>query len=141
MHFLMASAQEKIIPTMTISESLEHKEEAILFVIDHFFEAMKNGDSATVHSFFHPAVRLMSTFTKDGNPVLVEKQISEFLLELGTPHEKVWDERIDEINIQIDENLASVWMDYVFYYGEKLHHCGIIHFNYFILKKDGKSFK
>ena len=126
-HFLSLFAQEDNIS----SGSIEEKKKEVSSVINKFFAAMKDGDSAIVHSLFHPAARLMSAFSKEGSPVLVEETINEFLKKLGTPHEKVWDERIHNLDIQINENLASAWMDYSFYLGDKLHHCGVNSFQLF----------
>jgi hypothetical protein len=51
--------------------------------------------------------------------------VDEFVTAVGQPHEKVWDERIWDVEIQIDGPLASAWVPYVFYHGETLSHCGV----------------
>ena len=48
-----------------------------------------------------------------------------FLLQLETPHKEVWDERIVDYKIEIDENLAQVWAPYEFYLDDKFSHCGV----------------
>ena len=44
---------------------------------------------------------------------------------MGTPHDEVWDERIWDVVIHIDDNLASAWMNYAFILGDTLSHCGV----------------
>ncbi len=41
---------------------------------------------------------------------------------------EVWDERIWDLNIQVDDHLASAWMKYAFFRGSAFSHCGINHF-------------
>lgn len=94
--------------------------------IDQLFTGMKNGDSTMVAEVFHPDIQMMSTFTdKEGNPKSHKGSAAEFKNAVGTPHDQVWDERISNVQIQIDGNLAQVWMDYSFYLDEKLSHCGV----------------
>jgi hypothetical protein len=49
----------------------------------------------------------------------------EFKNAVGTPHEDIWDERISNVKIQLDGNLAQVWMNYSFYLNDKFSHCGV----------------
>jgi hypothetical protein len=48
-----------------------------------------------------------------------------FVSAVGTPHDEVWDERVGEIRIRVDNGLATAWMDYTFYLGETRSHCGV----------------
>ncbi|NRA10722.1 MAG: hypothetical protein HRT57_02055, partial [Crocinitomicaceae bacterium] len=64
--------------------------------------------------------------------------LDEFITAVGTPHDKVWDERISNVIIHRDENLAQVWMDYSFYLGDKFLHCGVNSFQLISTKKGWK---
>jgi hypothetical protein len=50
----------------------------------------------------------------------------------------VWDERIGEVEIKIDDNLATAWMNYAFYVGDTFSHCGV---NAFQLAKGEAGWK
>ena len=51
----------------------------------------------------------------------------EFIEAVGKPKEsgKEWNELIKNLQVEIDENLAQVWMDYSFYLGLEYSHCGV----------------
>ena len=41
------------------------------------------------------------------------------------PHDQVWNEQIWEVTILVDGRLATAWMEYVFFLGDTLSHCGV----------------
>ncbi len=95
-------------------------------VINSLVDGMRDGDSAKVHTTFHNKVRMYTSYkSKTGEQKLEEGKLSHFLKAVGTPHESVWDERIWNTIIQIDDDLAQVWTDYTFYIGDKFSHCGV----------------
>ena len=73
----------------------------------------------------------MSAAVRDGQPVLVETDIAQFVQAVGMPRAEVWDERIANLVIQVDDNLATAWMDYSFYLGPSFSHCGVNAFQLF----------
>ncbi|RLD85753.1 MAG: hypothetical protein DRJ07_02415 [Bacteroidetes bacterium] len=76
---------------------------------------------------------------KIGEQKLEEGKLSHFLNAVGSPHENIWDERISNIRILIDDGLAQVWTDYVFYIGDKFSHCGVDSFQ--LVKDKNKKWK
>lgn len=44
---------------------------------------------------------------------------------LGLKKIPEYEEKIDNIVVQVNENMASVWMDFWFYLGDSLSHCGV----------------
>ena len=94
--------------------------------IDKLFEGMKTGDSTRVGSVFSADTRMISTyFSREGELKSQEGSLQEFKMAIGAQHKEVWDERISNVVIQIDDLLAQVWMDYSFYLDDKLLHCGV----------------
>jgi len=106
-------------------------EEAIRSVVQHLFDGMRAGDSAAVRSTLDDSARLVSTGTRDGEPVMHSGSIDSFVEAVGQPHDEVWDERLWDIEIRIDDALATVWTQYAFYVGPKLSHCGVDAFQLF----------
>lgn len=101
----------------------------VMAVVKRLFDGMRAGDSAMVRSVFHPQVRMLTAATRQGKPVLdIETGADGFVKAVGAPKAQAWDERIWNEKVQVDGALASVWVDYAFYLGEKFSHCGIDHF-------------
>ena len=99
---------------------------AIARVVHELFDGMRAGDSAMVRRVFHPRVRLLTSFRRDGQPMLaVEEDIEGFVTAVGTPHEDVWDERIWGLLIRTDGDFGMAWMNYAFYAGSTFSHCGV----------------
>lgn len=95
-------------------------------LIINLFDGMREGDSAKVSSTFHKDVKMYTSFTdKEGQLVLKEGKLNSFLNAIGTPHDKIWDEKIWGTKVLIDGGIAQVWTDYAFYVGEEFSHCGV----------------
>lgn len=107
-------------------EAQNSEEIAVKKVIDDLFEGMRAGDSTLVSSLFHAKVRMLTSHqTESGDPVLKEGSLNGFLNAIGTPHPNVWNEKIWNTEIRIDDDLAQVWTDYAFYVDEDFSHCGV----------------
>ncbi len=114
-------------------------EEAVRAVIDRLFDGMRAGDAAMVASTFDPTARLATTFTaQDGAPMLRESEVADFVKAVGAPHDEVWDEKIWNVVIHTEDNLASAWMNYAFFAGERFSHCGV---NSFVLARRPEGWK
>ena len=111
-----------LLSTAAMAQSPEDEVQA---VIERMFDGMRAGDSTMVRSVFHPEARLMTTFTRDGKPMVHGGNIDGFVEAVGQPHDQVWDERISDVEIRIDDNLATAWMKYAFYLGDTFSHCGV----------------
>lgn len=106
---------------------LSTPEREVQDVVDSLFLGMRIGDSSIVSNVFHADIRMMTSYISDsGNESKLHiGTLEEFITAVGTPHDKVWDERISNVVIQIDDNLAQVWMDYKFYLDDTFLHCGV----------------
>lgn len=94
-------------------------------VIDQLFEGMRLGDSTLVREVFHADAQAYTTYEKNEEFRLHKGSVEEFIKAVGASHEEVWDERISNVVIQIDDGLAQVWMDYAFYLGDEFSHKGV----------------
>lgn len=112
---------------MAQEQSMETSaEKEVEAVINTMFKGMHEGDSAMIHSVMGADVRMETTATnKEGEPVLFQGSLERFLSAVGTPHDEIWDERVSGLKIMVDDNLATAWMDYSFYAGDKFSHCGV----------------
>ncbi len=103
--------------------SAQSPEDDVRAVIDKLFDGMRAGDSTMVRSVFYEGAlmgRALDQGLRTGTGTT-----KGFLNAIGTPHDEVWDERIWDVKIHVDQRLASVWMEFAFYLDDTLHHCGV----------------
>lgn len=129
-----------------LSGSLNHSiyaqskdKEAVKKTIEMLFDGMRASDSSMVAAAFSKDA-LMKTVTQNnkGETVVQTGDLQEFLNAVGTPKDKVWDEKIKNYDINIDGNLATVWTPYEFWTGQDFSHCGV---NSFQMVKSGGEWK
>lgn len=109
-------------------------------VVKRLFDGMRAGDSTMIRSVFHPQARMISASVREGKPVVrIDPSVDGFVKAVGTPRPQVLDERIWGEKVEIDGPLASVWVDYALYVGERFSHCGIDHF--LLVKNDAGEWK
>ncbi len=110
----------------TISSVPDTTSSSVEKVVNIFFQSMRDSDSASLRSVLHEDLRLMTSFTdRSGNSRLHQDSVKQFIDAVGKAKEDLWDERISNLKIEIDGNLAQVWMDYSFYLNEEFSHCGV----------------
>lgn len=106
----------------TDSSDLRSVERAILTL----FDGMRKADTTMIHSVIHDEMTLSTVVTlPDGRIKLRTSPTSSFLQAVSASGNPVWDERISDLNIQIDGGLATAWMTYHFYRGTEFSHCGV----------------
>lgn len=112
-------------------------EEQVKAVITELFDGYRIGDSLRVkNTFTEMAVLQTAYFDKAANSQLSDPMpISTFTSYIGGGLSKVHDERIWDMKIQIDNNLASAWTRYAFYLDGTFLHCGAE--NFLLIKKNG----
>lgn len=98
---------------------------AVRAVIDGLFDAMRAGDGDAVENLFLETATLNSIGEREGTPFMRTSQASDFVGAVGSPHDEVWDERIWDVEINVDGRMASAWVPYAFYLGESFSHCGV----------------
>jgi len=111
------------------------KDKAVKQVVDDFFVAMEAKDTLALDALMHPNCMLYSTkYDKEGkvkNEVLYKAALLGFMKRAIEKKYK-YDEKLWSYDIQIDENIATVWTEYTMFIGDnldKLSHCGTNIFN------------
>lgn len=112
------------------------EKEAIMNVVNQVFDAMRTNDSTLLKSCF---VQSPNTFTvfknQEGQTNLATGSFQRFINAVGQPKDQVWNEPIWNEKVEIDGDLASVWVDYAFYVDEQFSHCGVDAFH--LVRLDG----
>ncbi len=107
------------------SAQTDTEEAAVLATVDALFDAMRAADSTALRATLHPQATLYRVGTNQaGEFGLHRTPIDAFVRAVGTPHPEVYDERLGEAEVRIDDALATVWVPYAFYLGDTFSHCG-----------------
>lgn len=99
-------------------------EDDVLEVVTRLFDGMRAADTTAMRSTFHPDVRLVSTGTREGQPVAMVVPVEQWLEGVAGAGE-VLDERLYDPQVRIDGNLATVWTFYTLHVGDRFSHCGV----------------
>ena len=101
-----------LICTLSLSTQLQAQDEeaAVKAVIETLFDSMREADSAKLHTVFIDEVVMQTIIPKRGVMSINEGSLAGFLRGVGTPHEKVYDERILDYQIKTDKaSIPKPW--------------------------------
>jgi hypothetical protein len=121
------------LPIFSFAQNDKAEKEAVIAVIKQMFDGMRKGDSTMVRTAFASQVRMQTIFmNKEGKPAIrAEDSVDGFVKTVGSPHPEIFDERIKDYEVKIDDRMAAVWTPYEFYLGSKFSHCGVNSFQLF----------
>lgn len=101
-------------------------EQEVRAIVTRMFDAMRARDTAAFRAIFDSGARLVATSVRNGVPEISVTPIGEFIGIIGTAAPgQLLDERIQNTEVKVSDNLAVVWTDYKFYVGERFSHCGV----------------
>lgn len=120
-------------PLSAQAQSPDH--DAAYAVVTKLFDGMRTRDTASMRAAFIPTA-LLQTVTPSS---VGGNEISAWINSVATaPAGLVLDERLANPVIQVSGDLASVWVDYWFFAGERFSHCGV---DAFVLARQGGTWK
>lgn len=124
-----------VITTSMNSQEENTEKELIKKSVETFFEGFHNQDSLKMKSMTYGNIKLLSIGkSKDGLYKLDKNDFSDFLKSIvSIPEHIKFKEKLSQYNIQLDEGMAHVWVNYIFYINNEISHCGV---NSFQLYKD-----
>ncbi|MCB0687005.1 MAG: nuclear transport factor 2 family protein [Saprospiraceae bacterium] len=105
-----------------------YDDNAIAGIVQQLFTAMNQSDGNKIKSLFAPEGRLTSTDEKGQINTTTVDQFSQMI---SKAVKGSLEERVTSMDINIDDNLATVWAEYDFYYNRQLQHCGVDAFQLF----------
>lgn len=97
----------------------------VIGVIDTFFDGFARQDSLQMASVMEPGARLVvTTQASDGPPIIrpipMERFIPLVANRKGAPiEETIWNRQVE-----VTDNLATVWVHYNLWVGDTIDHCG-----------------
>lgn len=118
--------------TSAAAQSADH--DAAYAVVTTLFDGMRTRDTSAMRAAFAAGASLQSV---GANGQVRTDPIDGWIGSVaGAPAGLVLDERLGTPVVQVSGNLATVWVEYWFYAGERFSHCG---FDAFVLAKtDGR---
>jgi hypothetical protein len=109
-------------PAFSAAQAQSPDREAAYAVITKLFDAMRVRDTATMRASFVPNAS-MQMLRPDG---VRFDSIGGWIASVGrAPAALVLDERLANPVVQVSGDLASVWVDYWFFAGDRFSHCGV----------------
>jgi hypothetical protein len=124
-HSLLASLLLAAILAATPDSALAQTPESeVRAVIDRMFQGLRDQDTTVMRATFHPDFRLAITTSRDGQPVIRQVSGDAFLTSIANATARL-DEQISDVEIRVDDNLATVWNRYVFCVNGVADHCGV----------------
>jgi hypothetical protein len=119
--------------------SAQTDEQDVMNTIDDLFLAMEMNDSILASSLFTSDAKLFTVYEgANGITQLRSQSYTRLTSAFASVKEITWHEPIWNERIQVADGLASVWVDYAFYIGNQLSHCGVDAFH---LVKIGNQWK
>ena len=119
--FLLCCALVLAVPTSALSaQSADH--DAAYAVITRLFDGMRARDTASMRAAFAPGASLTSVSASGVRNDAIDAWIASVA---SAPAGLVLDERLGARVVQVSGDLASVWVDYWFFAGERFSHCGV----------------
>lgn len=119
--------------------SQDSEEKLVEETVNQLFDGMKKSNGNIVKNLFHSDASLSSIYTdKEGNTIKKNEELDGFITAISTPHAEMWDERISNLTVEIDENLAIAWMDYSFFIDSNFSHCGVNSFQLIKIENEWK---
>lgn len=122
------------------SQSSESDSVAIMAIIENVFDGMRESDITKMAPHFHEEAKMQSlTVSTEGNKVSKLNGPEAWLNAVANNTSgKVWNEQVNNIKIISDGAVATAWMDYTFYLGDQLSHCGINSFQFIKMNEKWK---
>lgn len=101
--------------------ALMHDEHEVRAAVEQIFEGMRTANPDLVRAVFAEGARFAGV---DDAGVVTVQSVEGWLTAIGNS-ERRWDERVYDVEVQVDGFMASVWAPYTFYLDGAVRHCGI----------------
>lgn len=108
----------------TASASAQDADAAVRATITQLFDGMRAKDTTAIRATLHPEARLMTAAASNGQRMVVESPLDQFLATVAGAPVDLDEQLSDDYPVLIDDGLAVAWTPYRFYAGGQFSHCG-----------------
>lgn len=95
-----------------------------LAAVERMFEGMRTADSAMVRSVFAAGARFAMIDPRGASATIRFDSVGGWIAAIAGSNRR-WDERIYDVQVRVDSNIAQVWAPYTFYLDGQVRHCGV----------------
>lgn len=131
--FLAFAAMALLAPAAVQAQTPDH--DAAYAVVTKLFDGMRVRDTASMRAAFADGARLQSVGVAGIRNDAIDTWINSVA---SAAPGLVLDERLGDPIVQLSGDLASVWVPYWFFAGERFSHCGV---DAFVLARQGGAWK
>ena len=124
-----------LVGAAAISQTPEKEVEKVIYDI---FDGMREGDTSKIASHFLPDATMKSLSYREGVSIMGNGSLEGWLNGIMKSQGTVLDERLWDMEVRVDANLAQAWTYYALYVNDEYHHCGVDAFQLF---HDGIAWK
>jgi hypothetical protein len=120
------------------SNAQKSEAENVKETIIAFFDAFHKQDTTALKSMAKGNIKMQSiSLNEDGQTILSETDYFQFVQNIASiPKDITFEEKLLDVSIKVDGNMANAWISYEFWYQEELSHCGVNSFQ--LIKEDNK---
>lgn len=108
-----------------MAQELPPGEREVLRVVEQLFDGMRARDTTRMRAALHPEARMVSPAVRDSAVTVGVESPDAWLAQVARSTGPVLDERIRNPLVRVDGPLATVWVDYSLYLGDRFVHCGV----------------
>ena len=115
-----------ILSFSTSSIQAQSAVDSVKNTIGKMFFSMKSGDANSLRECFADSA-ILQTIARDknGNTIIKNDRVADFIQVISTMPPNAADERITFDVVKVDANLAIAWTPYKFYLNGQFSHCGV----------------
>jgi hypothetical protein len=99
-------------------------EAEVIATIERIFDGMKEADSAKVRSGFADGARFASAAEVEGRPTVRYQTVDGWIAAIAASG-GTWEERIYDVEVRVDGDMAFAWVPYTFLRAGEISHCGV----------------
>jgi hypothetical protein len=99
-------------------------EKAALATIERLFDGMRTADTALARAQFANGARFAMVGTRAEPGKIAYDSVDGWIRGIGNSKGR-WEERIYDVQVRVDGNIAQAWVPYTFYLDKAVRHCGV----------------
>jgi hypothetical protein len=123
------------VPLSAQSTAASATQDSVFAVVTRLFDGMRARDTAGMRAAFAPGAALTSVSAAGVRSDAVDAWIASVA---SAPAGLLLDERLGDHVVQVSGDLASVWVEYWFFAGDRFSHCGV---DAFVLARVGGEWR
>lgn len=129
-----------LILPVTISAGVGSDNDSPAQVIESFFDGMRASDGEILKTLTTDDITLHTVTQREGETVRAATDMNRFLESVSNTPAGLLNEQLTSLEVYIDGDLATAWMEYNFFRGDEFSHCGVNSMNLVQTSKGWKIF-